>query len=79
MFTNADILLDLARQHQSELIGQARQASLVRRVGRAARQRRRRPATPAGDRDSSWIARPKPSSVAGSLVACEVPEAEPVR
>jgi len=46
MFSHPEILFDLARQHQNELIDQARSATLVRaaRRGRAAGRRARRAA-----------------------------------
>ncbi len=77
MFMNAEIMLDLAHQHQADLMAEARTVSLAHCVRRARQHRRQ--ARAAARRDSAEIGHPNSSPAAGSLGPCEVLVAELVR
>ena len=79
MFTHPEILFDLSRQHQAELIEEAHGAALVRAVQRARQGRRHSRRNGGHHREPGEIHLAGVSDPAGSLMACAVSVAEPAR
>lgn len=79
MFTHPEILFDLSRQHQSELIEEAHSAALVHAVLRGRRAARHSRRNAGHHREPGEIHLAESSDTAGSLVTCGVSVAEPVR
>ena len=79
MFTHPEILFDLSRQHQSELIEEAHGAALVRAVLRGRRAARHSRRNAGHHREPGEIHLAGVSHPAGSLMACAVSVAEPAR